>query len=99
MLVTFKTKNYANIPMLGDAATNMLEMMDFGVRIPGAIDADNVQAALDNLRQALARMPEQTETTAEVDEDQPAVSLHTRAYPLIELLEAAVAEQEYVRWE
>lgn len=99
MLVTFKTKAYANILMLGDVATPMLEMMDFGVAVPGAIDAGDVPKALDNLKQALARMPEQVEPAGDADEDQPAVSLHTRAFPLIELLEAAAAEQEHVRWE
>ena len=53
MLITFKTKSYANIVMFGDVGTKMLEMMDFGVSVPGAIVAEDVPRALNNLKQAL----------------------------------------------
>ena len=52
-----------------------------------------------DLQRALARLPKQVEAAGEADEDEPAVSLHTRAVPLIQLLEAAVAGETYVRWE
>lgn len=99
MLVTFKTKAYASITMFGDIAERLLEMMGFGRAVPGAIDAEHVPAALENLRRGLAQLPEQVEPAGDADDDQPAVSLHLRARPLIELLEAAIAEQTYVRWE
>ena len=38
MLVTFKTRAYANITMLGDVGLKMLEMMAYGNSVPGAID-------------------------------------------------------------
>jgi len=99
MLITFKSKAYANILMMGDVGMKMLEMMDFGSSLPGAIDAPDVASALDNLKQALEKIPLQVEPAGDAEEDQPAVSLHTRAVPLLELLEAAVAQEEYVRWE
>lgn len=99
MPITFKTRAYANITMLGDVGRNMLEMMGFGTATPGAINAEDVPAALDNLQRALARMPEKVEPAGDADEGEPAVSLHTRAIPLIELLRAAAAEETYVRWE
>ena len=99
MLITFKSKAYANILMLGDVGMKMLEMMDFGSSVPGAIDTPDVPAALHNLKLALEKIPLQVEPAGDAEEDQPAVSLHTRAVPLIELLEAAVEEEEYVRWE
>ena len=99
MLITFKSKAYANILMLGDVAMKMLEMMDFGSSVPGAIDAPDVASALDNLKQALEKIPAQVEPADDAEDDQPTVSLHTRAVPLLELLEAAVAQEEYVRWE
>ena len=99
MLITFKSKAYANILMLGDVAMKMLEMMDFGSSVPGAIDAPDVASALDNLKQALEKIPVQVEPAGDAEEDQPAVSIQTRAIPLLEMLEAAVAEEEYVRWE
>ena len=98
-MVTFKTRAHASIPMLGDDAKRMLEMMDFGSTVPGAIVAKDVPRALENLQQALSRMPAQVEPADDDEEEQPAVSIHTRVFPLLELLRAAVAEEELVRWE
>ena len=99
MLLTFKTSAYANITMLGDSGLKMLKMMAFGSSVPGAINAEDVPTALDNLKLALDKLPPPVEPAGEAEEDQPAVSVHTRAIPLIELLQAAVAEETYVRWE
>ena len=99
MLLTFKTSAYANITMLGDVGLKMLEMMAFGHSLPGAISADDVPTALDNLQLALDKLPPQIEPADEAGEDQPAVSVHTRAIPLIELLQAAAADETYLRWE
>lgn len=99
MLITFKTSAYANITMFGDVGLKMLEMMSFGNSVPGAIDTQDVPAALENLTRALERLPQQVEPAGEGDDDQPAVSLHTRAVPLLQLLRAAVDEETYVRWE
>ena len=99
MLITFKSEAYANITMFGDVGLELLKMMQFGTAVPGAIEAANVPAALDNLKQALAALPEQAEPAGEAGEDQPAVSLHARAFPLLEMLQAAIDEETYVRWE
>ena len=99
MLITFKTNAYANITMLGDIGLKMLEMMAFGSSVPGAINAEDVPGALKNLQSALDKLPAQVEPAGEADDDQPAVSVHTRAVPLVELLQAAVADETYVRWE
>ena len=99
MLITFKTSAYANITMFGDVGTTMLEMMSFGNKVPGAIDAQDVPAALENLSRSLDKLPQQVEPAGEADDDRPAISLHTRAVPLLELLRAAVDEETYVRWE
>lgn len=99
MIVTFKTSAYANITMLGDVGREMLEMMAFGSSVPGAINAEDVPTALENLKQALAKLPPQAEPAGDADDDQPAVGMHTRAVPLLELLQAAVADETYVSWE
>jgi len=99
MLITFKTKAYANITMFGDVGLKMLEMMAFGTSVPGAINAEDVAAALENLKAALDKMPQLVEPSGDAKDEQPAVSLHTRAVPLAELLQAAVAEETFVRWE
>ncbi len=99
MLITFKTKSYANIMMFGDVALKMLEMMDFGVSVPGAIIAEDVPRALRNLQDRIESLAEVVEPAGEANEGEPAISLHTRAVPLIELLQSAVADENIVRWE
>ena len=99
MLVTFKTKSYANITMFGEVGLKMLEMMDYGVSVPGAILAEDVPRALSNLQNRLDSVAEVVEPAGEAGDDQPAVSLHARAVPLLELLQAAVADENIVSWE
>jgi len=99
MLITFKTKSYANIMMFGEVGLKMLEMMDYGVKVPGAIIAEDVPQALSNLQNRLETLVEVVEPAGEANEGEPAVSLHTRAVPLIELLQSAVADENIVRWE
>ena len=99
MLITFKTKSYANIVMFGDVATRLLEMMDYGVSVPGAIIAEDVPQALSNLKRGLESVMEVVEPAGDAEDDQPAVSLHTRAVPLIELLQSAIDDENHVRWE
>ena len=99
MLITFKTKSYANITMFGEVGLKMLEMMDYGVSVPGAILAEDVPLALSNLQNRLDSVAEVVEPAGEAGDDQPAVSLHARAVPLLELLQAAVADENIVSWE
>lgn len=103
MLVTFTCKAYADITMFGDVALTMLRMMGHSETVPGAILAEDVPAALERLKQAIAAAkeePVQRESTDARDEDsdeQP-VSLANRALPLIELLAAAARENTDVMW-
>jgi len=99
MLVTFKTKSYANITMFGEIGLSLLKLMDFGVSVPGAIVAADVGKALKNLQSGLTKIPEELEQERDTDDEAPQVSLHTRALPLIELLQAALADENDVRWE
>jgi hypothetical protein len=99
MLITFKTRAYANITMFGDVGRKMLEMMAFGTSVPGAINAADVPIALANLEAALAKIPQQEEPVDDATNEPPAVGLHTRAVPLLELLQAAIDEETYVGWE
>lgn len=99
MLITFKTTAHANIVMFGDVGLKMLQMMGFGAAVPGAIDAEDVPRALKNLNQALEKMPQQVEAAEDDDDDQPVISLQTRAVPLLQLLRAAAEDETYVRWE
>ena len=99
MLITFKSRAYANITMFGDVAKQMLEMMGYGKSVPGAIGAADVPQALANLEQKLSKLPRQLEPAGAEKEDEPSATLHTRALPLLELLRAAAADESAVRWE
>ncbi len=99
MLITFKTRAFANITMFGDVGRKMLEMMAFGTSVPGAINTADVPTALANLEAALAKIPQQEEPVDGSGDEPPAVGLHTRAVPLLELLQAAIDGDTYVGWE
>lgn len=106
MLVTFRTKTYANITMFSDVAHQLLQLMGHSGTVPGAIKAEDVPAALARLETAIAQrkaaeaaeVPEPPEVDPD-DKDAPQkVSLPRRAVPLLELLRAAVAANADVMW-
>jgi len=102
MLVTFKTSSYADITMFGDAAESLLKMMGQSGNVPGAIMAADVPVALKALQDNLAVASEATAPPASAisdDDDAPAVAISTRALPLIELLESAIAAGDNVMWD
>ena len=97
MLVTFTTKNYADIMMFGNVAQVLLEMMGHSTTVPGAILAADVPATLERLKKVInaeKALPPDTDS----DEKEPAVSIAQRAFPLIELLAAAVKADANVTW-
>ena len=96
ILVTFTTKTYPDITMFGEIAHTFLKMMGHSTKVPGAILAADVPAALARLKAAV-----DTESDAqpnEEDEEEPVVSIAHRALPLIELLDAAVKADANVMW-
>ncbi|MEN8179810.1 MAG: DUF1840 domain-containing protein [Pseudomonadota bacterium] len=100
MLVTFHSRSYADITMFGDVAVHLLHLMGHSGTVPSAIMADDIPAALERLKQAV-KEAEATEPPKETQDDKDCekrVSLALRALPLIELLEAAVAESSDVMW-
>lgn len=101
MLVTFSTKSYADITMFGDVAKKLLQMMGHSGTIPSAISADDVPAALAQLREAIAAVAPDDAQADEFDGDpiDRPVGIAQRAFPLIELLEAAAARGHSVMWE
>lgn len=103
MLVTFKTKAYADITMFGDVAVKLLKLMGHSGTVPGAISSTEIPAALTRLKAGIAEEEERSagadRPPAGDDREEPKVGLKRRAWPLIELLEAAAAKDEYVMWE
>jgi len=97
--------------MFGDIATELLRLMGASGMVPGALQAQDVPGALRRLRQAVEspegdRVPQpcrpksdRTADEQEDDRDIAMVTLRTRAYPLVQLLEAAAAEECAVVWE
>jgi hypothetical protein len=101
MLVTFRTKRYANITMFGDVAKQLLDLMGHSGTVPSAIKAEDVpgglEAAIEQRRAADAASATESDRN---DYDSPRkVTLSQRAGPLLELLRAATANKTDVMWE
>ena len=95
MLVRFRS-DAGDLIMFGDVAVKLLKMMGQTGDVPGAILANDIPAAAKRLQAAVGAQPE-TERGAQSprDEREPPVSLRQRAFPLIELLQRAIAR----RWQ
>ncbi len=101
MLVTFSCPAYADITLFGDVAIHLLRMMGHSGTIPGALDAADVPLALERLEAALALEGQSPGpgVSSPVEDEEPAVSLHHRALPVVELLRAATRAECYVMWD
>lgn len=103
MLIRFETPAYATITMFGDVAVTLIKLMGHSGAVPSALMAEDVPAALERLKRAVAEHPDAmldpaTPNPHKGDEAQH-VSLAHRALPLIELLEAAARNGENVMWD
>ena len=101
MLVKFRSPRAAEFVMFGDVAIQLIKMMGCSGKVPGAIKAEDIPAALARLTVAVAKevaAPAANSPQSESDEE-PSVSLGHRALPLVQMLEAALAGDAYVMWE
>ncbi|MCW8926867.1 MAG: DUF1840 domain-containing protein [Xanthomonadales bacterium] len=98
MIVTFTTKTYPDIIMFGNVAQTLLKMMGHSTRVPGAILAADVPAALARLKLAIDTAKALPPAPDDDEEEEPVVSIAHRALPLIELLDAAVKADANVMW-
>ena len=113
MIVTFRSKAYADIMMFGDIAVHLLKLMGHSGTVPSALLAEDVPAALERLKEAVAaskaaeeasddvRKDSDAEDEDEDDEnsDEHSVALAHRALPLIELLAASATAHCDVMWD
>ena len=103
MLITFKTRaRYPNITMFGDVALQLLKLMGRRETVPSAIEPEDIPDALNRLRNGLAILEQSdasSQPTDTIDDEEPRVSISTRAGPLIELLEASQGANVPVMWE
>ena len=103
MIVTFRSKAYADIMMFGDIAIKLLKLMGHSGTVPSALIAEEVPAALDHLKKAIAANKTATaDESTHAQEDgssEHTVNLAHRALPLIELLAAAAKAKCDVMWD
>jgi hypothetical protein len=104
MLVTFKTEAYASITMFGDIAVALLKLMGHSGTVPGALMPEDIADALERLEAGVAANPNAAldphgDKGDDNEEDEPHVSVASRALPLIGLLKAAKKDNKYVMWE
>ena len=114
MLVTFSSTATETITLFGDVAVTLIKMMGSNGRVPSALGAADVPAALAQLEAAIERVRAQTHAAPAAppamnedwgsddqkdDEDrEPPVDLPTRAVPLMSLLKRAAAAHAEVMW-
>ena len=107
MIVRFSTR-FGAFTMHGDAAVALLRAMGHSGTVPGAILAADLPAALAQLRATLVAHvdePPPAERDAWDDENRddekraPPISLRTRAVPLLEMIETAIARESDLMWE
>lgn len=107
MLITFKTPVHANVTMFGEVALSLISKMGLSETVPSALMPADIPRALERLRDGLAKAEEEERESSQessVDENESEdkeepVSLKNRAIPLIDLLEAALSENQAVLWE
>ena len=99
MIVTFTSQHSPDIIMFGDIAQQLLKMMGHSGTVPGAIRPEDLPGMLENLNNALAKLPgsKDQRSPAAVDSENK-VPLSLRAMPLIELLESAIENEDHVMW-
>ncbi len=111
MLVTFTCDAYPDTTLFGDVALRLLKMMGHSGTVPGALMPEDIPAALERLKQAVAaekaaaaaskeaRTRDRSDSEPDDDSDTPTVDIALRAFPLIELLTAAAREECHVMWQ
>ncbi|MEZ8819589.1 DUF1840 domain-containing protein [Vibrio sp. 10N.222.54.A1] len=105
MLITFSCKVHASVTMFGEVGLQFIKMFGHSGSIPGAMDASEVPQALDNLRAAIAAEQSKSVEHENTDDDneeevvEAPVNIGSRAFPLVELLKAAIKDECEVMWE
>ena len=94
-MIKFQTKDHADVVMFEQVAVSLIKKMGFSGQVPSAIEGEQIDQALQNLKQAASRPSAQSGDDWEAD----SVSLAHRAKPLIDLLTAAKSGDSHVIWE
>lgn len=97
MPVIFKTPTSQRVIMLDRDAEMMLKTISTSGNIPGALYPEAIPAALEAL-EARIKLESNDEDLAQT-EDSDQVGIHTRAFPLIELMQSAIEKNETLMWD
>lgn len=108
MIVEFTTR-FGHLTLLGETAVTLLRLAGHSGTVPGAILAADLPAALRSLQRGLVAAgdepspPVAPQDDADADDDsrerEPVVTLRTRAVPLIDMVETAIARGSDLMWE
>ncbi len=113
MLVTFRSTATESVTMLAGTATTLLKLMGATGRIPGALEAQDVPSALQQLQSAVeglkaqktnpADTRAQASAAAQEDDDrhdrEPPVAIEVRAVPLLNMMKRAAAANAEIMWQ
>lgn len=94
--VTFHSRAAGDFTMFDAVAVGLLKKMGHSGTVPSAILPEDIPQALQRLKASLASEPP---ADAQEQGDEPAVTLSRRAYPLVKMLEASLAEPCEVMWD
>lgn len=94
--VTFHSRAAGDFTMFEAVAVSLLKKMGHSGTVPSAILPEDIPQALQRLKANLATEPA---TDAEELGEEPTVTLSRRAYPLVKMLEASLAEPCEVMWD
>jgi len=94
-MVTFHSRASGDFSMFEDVALSLLHRMGHSGTVPGALLPEDIPLALQRLKGALGDEPAE----ALPEGEEPPISLSKRAWPLIKMLEAALADDCEVMWD
>jgi uncharacterized protein DUF1840 len=97
MLIRFHSKT-EGFTIQGDVGVALLRLMGMSGSVPGALLAQDVAPALERLKSAVAA-GKPAAPAGDAHEEGSRVSLATRAFPLVQLLETAAKRSSDVVWE
>jgi hypothetical protein len=105
MIYRFKSQATGELIMLKEAAHQILGILDKDPAAPGIITAEQIPAAVAQLREAIvaeeasqARQIQEAKTKGEPVPRFSPLGLRQRCYTFIEMLERSAQEDEPVRW-
>jgi len=99
-MIKFDSK-VGSITMFDEVGQQLLKLMGHSGTVPSALLAKDIAPALNRLKAGVQAAPAPAATQDDAEEDareEPRVSLHQRAYPLIDLLTRAAEREADVTW-